>query len=275
MSEIDVSNAWVFISHSNKDFERIVKVRNKLEALRYKPLLFFLKCLEDDNEIFELIKREIKARDRFILCDSKNSRESEWVQKEKKIIVSLNRPYEVINLDGTEEEIDEAISQFDLRSTMYIWSTDSSVERLVAEKLVKKAFKVEVLSSTYLKEYYLYKTGSPDLVNPDFHDVVGNGYVILIVSRKLTEKEEFYIDQVASRFRQYTHNCCLYITSKESLSNYELYNDLRNLDGIQPRIICKNPLTERDESECANQIVEDIIALDNYNFHFRQKKYPQ
>ena len=69
MSNIDSSNAWVFVPHSNKDFDKMVKVRNKLEAFQYKPLVFFLKCLEDDKEIFELIKREIKARDRFILCD--------------------------------------------------------------------------------------------------------------------------------------------------------------------------------------------------------------
>ena len=271
MSKIDVSNAWVFISHSNKDFEKIVKVRNKLEALQYKPLLFFLKCLEDDKEIFELIKREIKARDRVILCDSKNSRESEWVQKEKEFIVSLNRPYEIINLDGTEEEIDASINLFNQRSTMYIWSTDSSVESIVAEKLVKNAFKVEMLSDRYLRDYYLYKTGSPDLVSPDFHDVVGNGYVMLIISRELTEKEKFYIDQVASRFRQYTNNCCLYITSKESMSNYELYDDLRNADGIQPRIVCKDSLSKRNELECADKIIADIIALDNYNFLSRHK----
>ena len=64
MTSIDSSNAWVFISHSNKDFEKIIQVRNKLERLQYKPLLFFLKCLDDDSEIFDLIKREIKARDR-------------------------------------------------------------------------------------------------------------------------------------------------------------------------------------------------------------------
>lgn len=117
----DTSNAWVFISHSNKDFEKIIPVRNKLEAMQYKPLLFFLKCLEDDNEIFELIKREIKSRDRFILCDSKNSRNSEWVQKEVDFIKSLRRPYEIVDLEDTEERINESIRRFDQRSTMYIY----------------------------------------------------------------------------------------------------------------------------------------------------------
>lgn len=48
---IDTSNAWVFVSHSNRDFEKIIQVRNMLESLQYRPLLFFLKCLEDDKEI--------------------------------------------------------------------------------------------------------------------------------------------------------------------------------------------------------------------------------
>lgn len=164
MGKINSSNAWVFIFHSNKDFDKIIHVRNKLEALHYKPLLFFLKCLDDDKEIFELIKREIQARDRFILCDSKNSREYEWVQKEKDFIISLNRPYEIINLDGTDVEIDESIKRFNQRSTIYIWSTDDKINEFVAKNFIDKAYRVELLYNNYLKEYYLYKTGSPDLV---------------------------------------------------------------------------------------------------------------
>lgn len=145
MGKINSSNAWVFISHSNKDFDKIIHVRNKLEALHYKPLLFFLKCLDDDKEIFELIKREIQARDRFILCDSKNSRESEWLQKEKDFIISLNRPYEIINLDGTDVEIDESIKRFNQRSTIYIWSTDDKINEFVAKNFIDKAYRVELL----------------------------------------------------------------------------------------------------------------------------------
>ena len=272
MGKINSSNAWVFISHSNKDFDKIIHVRNKLEALHYKPLLFFLKCLDDDKEIFELIKREIQARDRFILCDSKNSREYEWVQKEKDFIISLNRPYEIINLDGTDVEIDESIKRFNQRSTIYIWSTDDKINEFVAKNFIDKAYRVELLYNNYLKEYYLYKTGSPDLVSDDFHEVIGNGYVLLIISRELSAKENFYIDQVASRFRLYTNNCCLYITSKESMANYDLYNDLRNADGIQPRIVCPEALADRNDMECANKIVADLVALDNYHYQMRKNK---
>ena len=73
---------WVFLSHSNKDYEKVRQVRNILEQQGYRPLMFFLNCLNDDNEIDELIKREIDSREKFILCDSKNAQNSKWVQEE-------------------------------------------------------------------------------------------------------------------------------------------------------------------------------------------------
>ena len=185
---MDSSNAWVFVSHSNKDFDKIVKVRNKLEALQYKPLLFFLKCLEDDKEIFELIKREIKARDRFILCDSQNSRASEWVQKEIEFIKSLNRPYEIINLEGTEEEIDESIERFNIRSTVYIWSTDEYIKGALSKSFLEKAFKVSLLPMTFFRDYYYYNSGSPDMVHDDFAPLLQQGYLIFIISQALSKE---------------------------------------------------------------------------------------
>ena len=53
---------WVFLSHSNKDYEKVRQVRNILEQQGYRPLMFFLNCLNDDNEIDGLIKREIELK---------------------------------------------------------------------------------------------------------------------------------------------------------------------------------------------------------------------
>jgi hypothetical protein len=178
---MEATNAWVFISHSNKDFDKILRVRNKLEALQYKPLLFFLKCLDDDKEIFELIKREIKARDRFILCDSKNSRESEWVQKEKELIISLNRPYEIINTDGTEDEIDE-------------------------------------------------------------------------------------IDSTACLLSIRSNDARIYVTAKEAFANWELYNEVRYIDGTQSICINESTLADRNDAEVADKIVLNLMELDSYQY---------
>lgn len=69
---------WVFLSHSNKDYEKVRQVRNMLEEQSLRPQMFFLHCLNDDDEIDLLIKREIDCRTRFILCDSENARKSHW-----------------------------------------------------------------------------------------------------------------------------------------------------------------------------------------------------
>lgn len=46
---------WVFLSHSNKDYEKVRQVRNMLEEQSLRPLMFFLHCLNDDDEIDSLI----------------------------------------------------------------------------------------------------------------------------------------------------------------------------------------------------------------------------
>lgn len=253
---MDSSNAWVFVSHSNKDFGKIIKVRNKLEALQYKPLLFFLKCLEDDKEIFELIKREIKARDRFILCDSKNSRASEWVQKEIEFIKSLNRPYEIIDLDGSEEDIDESIGRFNKRSTVYIWSTENILNNRVAHELIKKAFRVSFLPTGY------YQTFSPELQITD-------GYVLMLISRKFTEQESNAVSISAKASCGYTYPV---VIEKEAFANWELYREWYNLDGMQTRSYLLNYNKKPNEAvevfksdeERVRAIVNHFVKIDIY-----------
>lgn len=111
---------WVFVSHSNKDYEKVIQVRNILEQLSLRPLLFFLKCLNDEDEIDDLIKREIDSRGRFILCDSENARKSSWVQKEIAYIQSRNRIYQRIDLDATIEKITDDLVNFKKNSTVFI-----------------------------------------------------------------------------------------------------------------------------------------------------------
>ena len=74
-----MEGGWVFISHSHKDLGAVRKIRNHLEKLGFEPLMFYLKCLSDENEIEELIKREIDERDWFIYADSQSARASRWV----------------------------------------------------------------------------------------------------------------------------------------------------------------------------------------------------
>lgn len=114
--------AWVFLSHSHEDYDKVIQVRNLLEARKFRPLMFFLKCLEEDEEIDTLIKREIDSRNRFVLCDSKNARASRWVSEEVAYIKGKrNRMYEVIDLDSmTIKEIEVKLREFEQRLTFTV-----------------------------------------------------------------------------------------------------------------------------------------------------------
>lgn len=118
--EDDKQEIWVFLSHSNKDYEKVIKVRDLLEKNSFRPLMFFLKCLTDDDEIDDLIKREIDSRGRFILCDSENARNSDWVKREIEYIQSKQRVYQTIDIDAPVEKIAEDVLEFKKKSTVYI-----------------------------------------------------------------------------------------------------------------------------------------------------------
>lgn len=101
----------IFLSHSSKDIDKVRKIRNILEALEYEPLLFHMKCLDDDNDKLEdFIKKEIDARNIFVYCKSQNAEDSVWVQKELEYIKesSGKRLYEI----NIEKALSETLVSF-------------------------------------------------------------------------------------------------------------------------------------------------------------------
>lgn len=121
---------WIFLSHSNKDFEKVRMIRNYLEEHSCRPLMFYLKCLSNDVEIDNLIKREIDCRTRFIICESENSRGSKWVQSEVKYIKSQQRAYETIDLSQTDEQIKAQLDEL-VKSTQIFMSYSRRDEDIV------------------------------------------------------------------------------------------------------------------------------------------------
>jgi len=130
MNRDDNKEIWIFLSHSNKDFAKVRLIRNYLEERSCRPLMFYLKCLSNDEEINDLIKREIDCRTRFIICDSENSQASKWVQSEVKYIKSQQRSYETINLSKSEEDIKAQLDNL-IKSTQIFLSYGRSDFELV------------------------------------------------------------------------------------------------------------------------------------------------
>ncbi|MFZ1108093.1 MAG: toll/interleukin-1 receptor domain-containing protein [Rhodomicrobium sp.] len=115
------SSAWIFVSHSVHDLETVRKVRNYLEEQGANPILFFLKCVSEEEELDGLLKREIAARNFFLLCDSENARSSRWVREEVEYVKSLpHKPYREIDVHANWEEQKAAIDELLKISTVYI-----------------------------------------------------------------------------------------------------------------------------------------------------------
>ncbi len=145
MNKGNDNGAWIFVSHSLKDWNKVRKIRDELEEKGHKPLLFFLKCLQDDSEVDNLIKREIEARNWFVLCDSPNARESKWVKSEVDFIKSLpDKVYKVIDLDGDTETLADIIESLSKRITVFLSYShnDTQMAKDVAAKLEKSDYRV-------------------------------------------------------------------------------------------------------------------------------------
>ena len=108
-----------------------------------RPLMFFLKCLDDEPEIFDLLKREIDVRPRFILCDSENAQASEWVRREVEYIKSKNRQYLTIDL-GKPETFAEKVLEMKRRSQVFLSYaiSDTNIANKISTALQKKGFSV-------------------------------------------------------------------------------------------------------------------------------------
>lgn len=177
---------WVFLSHSNKDYEKVRQVRNLLEEQSLRPLMFFLHCLNDDDEIDSLIKREIDCRTRFILCDSENARKSHWVQKEVEYIKSQNRICETIDLSKSMDEILSDLQDFINKTRIFISYNreEYQLAEMVYDRLSQYDFSVYIdrawdFNSAYNQNYKDALDFLEDSV------VKTNGYVIAIMNERI------------------------------------------------------------------------------------------
>lgn len=138
--------AWIFLSHSHKDLEKVREIRNVLERHGHNPLMFFLKCLEnDESELPELLRREILARNWFVLCDSENSKTSRWVLQEVELIKSMaGKIFETIDLSTDLESQLHKLASLSKRATVFLSyaRADEEIARTINEELVKADYQV-------------------------------------------------------------------------------------------------------------------------------------
>lgn len=186
MADNSNNEIWIFLSHSNKDYEKVRQVRNLLEEQSLRPLMFFLHCLDDDDEIDSLIKREIDCRTRFILCDSENARKSHWVQKEVEYIKSQNRICETIDLSMDISDIFTHLQEFINKTRIFISYNREQLQlaKSVYERLLQYDFSVYIDTFwDFSKDYHQNYNDALRFLEDSV--VKTNGYVVAIMNERI------------------------------------------------------------------------------------------
>jgi hypothetical protein len=173
--------AWIFVSHSHRDLVSVRRVRGALEAKGHQPLLFFLKCLGDDAEIDGLIRREIEARQFFLLCDSTNARESRWVRQEVALIKQLPRKVSLtVELEGDWETQLATIDELSRRATVFVsyHTVDEQIAKLIVKELRGRDFRVFF----DIEEGLDSKADWQETIIRALIDAADYGYVLILLS---------------------------------------------------------------------------------------------
>ena len=184
---------YVFISHSHKDIEKVRQIRNEMEAAGFEPLCFFLKCLSDEDEIEDLIKREIDAREWFVFIESPNSLSSSWVRKEREYISSRGGK-QVVKVDLSKETSMHGVAQRLIRMLrVYIAFSqeDSEFASVLRDRLVEKDYQVlpgpYQISPDYSRDMFL---------NEKRDDILKAGCMVAVISENSVKdycfREELY-----------------------------------------------------------------------------------
>lgn len=207
---------FIFLSHSHEDIEKVRKIRNGLEDGGFEPLCFYLKCLTDDSEIEELIKREIDAREWFVFVNSENARKSKWVTIEREYITRTNRK-KIINIDIDKEgAVSEVIKRITQKLRVYISYSykDKALARRIKNKLEEK-------------DYLAYFDD----------DVISTGYWMSQIMKKIEEASK--------------EGCVLVLLTPEALKSEivirEIEFAIHNNGNVVPVIVGDVQLTDRFE----------------------------
>lgn len=177
---IDTNGAWIFVSHSSKDIAKVRIVRNFLERKGHNPLLFYLKCMDEDSTgLPDLIRREIGVRKWFVLCDSQSARASKWVQEELQIIKSFtDKVYVSVNLEGTKAAAFATLDEISVRATIY--PSYSTFDR----ELVEPILAVLRLNDFRVLGYEAIQAGAEvqSEIARSMDEAIRDGFVLLFLS---------------------------------------------------------------------------------------------
>jgi len=172
---------WIFVSHSNDDVDAVRKIRDYLEQQGHSPILFFMLCLSNDDQLPSLIEREINARSFFVLCDSDSARKSVWVQQEIEMVkrAHAHKVYEEINLESDFSKQLPQLKALIKRATVYLSysNKDRMIASVIAPALAAADFKVIVDAEP------VFTLSIAQVMERSIDEAARDGFVLVLLSR--------------------------------------------------------------------------------------------
>lgn len=252
----DNNGIWVFLSHSNKDFEKVRILRNLLEEKGFRPIMLYLCSKEDPSkrdELKQLVFDEIDHRNRFIYCKSPNAEDSKWVADEIGYIISRDRIFETIDIEQTEEEIIEQLNDFRKKSNIFIsyQRDDLELAKSIANRLKKYEFNVWIDFENLQSGDFL------DQIKNALLNAVNNGYVITLLNDGILNLNSLERAGIITALQNGIHHEQSIIpVIKDSLLWNKLIND------VELESLCKiNPIDSSsfEPEQQSDYIVDEII----------------
>ena len=259
---------YFFISHSHRDIEKVRIIRNVIEeTFFYEPILFFLKCLSDETEVTDLIKREIEERIWFVYCKSKNAERSKYVQMEREYIKKLinkGKQIHVLEVDIDKYELwDEECYNYIRQQIAYkikktnIFVSYSHYDDVISHNLIEKLqyngftvfYDVEVLT--------LGGVWNNEIRTAVKKNSYKNGMIIMICSEKSFTSKSIQLEiQTALDNNAFIAPVLLYNDTEQlNRLSLELFNSFPELLENQIyKIDLKN--TDRDIDLLIKQIIQ-------------------
>lgn len=251
---VENKEIWIFLSHSNADFNKVRKIRNYLEEKSYRPLMFYLKCLESDEEIYNLIKREIDVRTRFILCDSENARGSYWVKKEMDYISNQNpsRSYLRIDLSQPEDAIYRKIDSYVNEMNIYISCSRQQNDLLNKVQYRLNKYELKVLYDSILS--YSGLMFDQEIYTQISH-AANNGFFVFLYSKDIID-DSFAIQEFKLAYKLGA-NVILITLDQESAQICSNNGFLQKFQHINV-----SDSSDEDKSDAVvNQILDEILPV--------------
>ena len=186
------SKGWIFISHSHQDIELVRRIRNHFEKLGFEPLMFYLKCLSDEDEIEALIKREIDEREWFIYADSPHARTSKWVKTEREYIEKTNgKKIFVIDLQADLQQQLQQIEHISRQMKVFISYSHRDVDmfRLLKNKFEEKDMLV------VSDEDIQFGTNWLESVSDSISRSCRDGFVLLLITER-SSKSDYVVQEI-------------------------------------------------------------------------------